>query len=224
MKSEIIRELGEGSILLPSLIREGLAANDRIKVRMSALQAAAQHAERPGTPVTDLSVESRAAGLAAAALASLIEGAHAAGDARFAAPHLAELIQDLGEDTATMIRAVAAGEPKDGEAANDARCNPRRRAAHTLPGDRDRARRGLDRAQEGRDSLHRLVMDLHKSLNHLRRGLCGGRRRRRPCVRPRSAGPRRGRSFHGRLEPDRAPEVRPSRARHDGDARWAAGS
>lgn len=47
MKSEIIRELGEGSMLLPSLIREGLAANDRIKVRMSALQAAAQHAAHP---------------------------------------------------------------------------------------------------------------------------------------------------------------------------------
>jgi pyruvate kinase len=54
MKSEIIRELGEGSILLPSLIREGLAANDRIKVRMSALQAAAQRAERPEAPIIAL--------------------------------------------------------------------------------------------------------------------------------------------------------------------------
>ena len=64
MKSEIIRELGEGSMLLPSLIREGLAANDRIKVRMSALQAAAQHAAHPEAPITDLSAESRAACLA----------------------------------------------------------------------------------------------------------------------------------------------------------------
>src|SRR5581483_11763400 len=100
MKSEIIRELCEGSMLLPSLIREGLAANDRIKVRMSALQAAAQRAARPEAPITDLSAESRAAG-----------------DARFAAPHLAELIGEIADDAATMIRSVAAGEPKEGEAA-----------------------------------------------------------------------------------------------------------
>ena len=39
MKSRIIQELGQTDILLPSLVVEGLAANDRIKVRMSALQA-----------------------------------------------------------------------------------------------------------------------------------------------------------------------------------------
>ena len=50
MKSEIIRELGQTDILLPALVAEGLAANDRIKVRMSALQAAAQHAREPAIP------------------------------------------------------------------------------------------------------------------------------------------------------------------------------
>ena len=44
MKAQIIRELGQADILLPSLVADGLAANDRIKVRMSALQQAAQHA------------------------------------------------------------------------------------------------------------------------------------------------------------------------------------
>ena len=44
MKSQIIEQLGQADILLPSLVAEGLAANDRIKVRMSALQAAANHA------------------------------------------------------------------------------------------------------------------------------------------------------------------------------------
>jgi hypothetical protein len=36
MKSQIIEQLGQADILLPSLAAEGLAANDRIKVRMSA--------------------------------------------------------------------------------------------------------------------------------------------------------------------------------------------
>ena len=76
MKSQIVEQLGEGDILLPSLVAEGLAANDRIKVRMSALQAAAHHAREPDHPATDLQVECRAAGIAPAALATLIGGAH----------------------------------------------------------------------------------------------------------------------------------------------------
>ena len=55
MKSLIIRELGQADILLPTLVMEGLAANDRIKVRMSALQAALRHAQYPDVPATDLS-------------------------------------------------------------------------------------------------------------------------------------------------------------------------
>ena len=72
MKSKIITELGQGDILLPSLVAEGLAANDRIKVHMSALQAAVEHAQQPDHPATDLSVECRAAGIAPAELAALI--------------------------------------------------------------------------------------------------------------------------------------------------------
>lgn len=49
MKTHIIEELGQGGILLPALVAEGLAANDCIKVRMSALQAAA-HGRGAATP------------------------------------------------------------------------------------------------------------------------------------------------------------------------------
>jgi hypothetical protein len=40
MKSRIVEELGQAEILLPGLVAEGLRANDRAKVRLSALQAA----------------------------------------------------------------------------------------------------------------------------------------------------------------------------------------
>jgi hypothetical protein len=59
MKSRIIEQLGRVEILLPSLVAEGLAANDRIKVRMSALQAATRRAQEPAHPATDLHVECR---------------------------------------------------------------------------------------------------------------------------------------------------------------------
>jgi hypothetical protein len=115
MKTQIIEELGEGGILLPALVTEGLAANDRIKVRMSALQAAASHAQHPDRPASELAVESHAAGIAPAAIATLIGGAHLIGASRLAAPNLAKLMKEIQDDAATMIRAVAAGAPPEGE-------------------------------------------------------------------------------------------------------------
>ncbi len=115
MKSQIIEQLGQADILLPSLVAEGLAANDRIKVRMSALQAAAHHAREPDRPATDLQVECRAAGIAPTALATLIGGAHLAGDGRIAAPNLARLMKEIHDDTTAMIRAVSAGKASEGE-------------------------------------------------------------------------------------------------------------
>ncbi|KYG21504.1 hypothetical protein SE92_15575, partial [Bradyrhizobium sp. AT1] len=79
MKTHIIEELGQGDILLPVLVAEGLAANDRIKVRMSALQAAAQRAQEPDRLVNVLSLESQTAGIAPAGIAALIGGAHLIG-------------------------------------------------------------------------------------------------------------------------------------------------
>ncbi len=122
MKSQIIEQLGQADILLPSLVAEGLAANDRIKVRMSALQAAARHTREPDQPATDLNVECRAAGIAPAALATLIGGAHLAGDGRMAAPNLARLMKEVQDDATTMIRAVSAGKSSRGRDHDCAAC------------------------------------------------------------------------------------------------------
>jgi hypothetical protein len=169
MKSQIIEELGQADILLPSLVAEGLAANDRIKVRLTALQAAAQRAREPDRPATDLAVESRAAGIAAAALATLIGGAHLAGDGRMAAPGLAGLMKEIDDDAAAMIRAVAAGNPSEGQTAT-ARLAAIRAAGLLEASDEIkivRVARLTGMAERGADSLHRLVMDLHKALNRL---------------------------------------------------------
>ena len=86
MKTRIIEHLGQADVLLPSLVAEGLAANDRIKVRMSALQAACEHARDPQRARTDLAVECHAAGLAPAGIQRLIDGAQFAADGRMTAP------------------------------------------------------------------------------------------------------------------------------------------
>lgn len=172
MKSQIIEELGQADILLPSLVAEGLAANDRIKVRMSALQAASNHAQQPDRPATDLRVECSAAGIPHAALTTLIGGAHLAGDGRMAAPNLARLMKEIHEDAAAMIRAVSAGNPSEGEALG-ARLAAIR-AAGTLEASNEiefvRIAKLTGVAPDGADSLHRLVMDMHKALNRLAAG------------------------------------------------------
>ena len=172
MKAQIVEHLGESDLLLPSLVGEGLAANDRIKARMSALQASAEHACNPGLPVIDLGAECRAAGLDASAIMSLIRGAHANVDGHLAAPALAEFIEGMVDDARTMIRAVTAGAPSEGDAAQ-ARLGAIRDAA--LPGggteiELASVARLAGLSEEGGDSLHRLVMDLHKALNQLASG------------------------------------------------------
>jgi uncharacterized protein Yka (UPF0111/DUF47 family) len=169
MKSQIIEHLGQNDILLPSLIAEGLAANDRIKVRLSALQAAAHHAREPQHPATDLNVECRAAGIAPAAVATLIGGAHLAGDGRITAPSLARLMKEMQDDAATMLRAVSTGNPAGGKAMSARLAAIRTAGLFEATNEIEIARvatlTGV--AQDGGDSLHRLVMDLHKALNRL---------------------------------------------------------
>ncbi|HEV2160302.1 hypothetical protein [Bradyrhizobium sp.] len=169
MKTQIIEELGQGDILLPALVAEGLAANDRIKVRMSALQEAAHHAQEPGRPASNLGVESQTAGIAAAGIAALIGGAHLVGKDRLAAPDLAKLMQEIADDAATMIRAVAADTASEGDKAQ-ARLDAIR-AAGLLDATGEIAMSRIARltgvAETAGDSLHRLVMDLHKQLNRL---------------------------------------------------------
>jgi len=168
MKSQIVRELGQAEILLPALVTEALAANDRIKVRMTALQAAGRHAQQPDSAVTDLAAESRGVGIAPARLAALIGGAHLTNEGRLAAPNLAELIKNMRDDAAAMIEAVSAAKAPQGETARS-RLAAIEAAGLLNPADQIELARisRLTSIAQQNDSLHRLVMDLHKELNRL---------------------------------------------------------
>jgi hypothetical protein len=138
---------------------------------MSALQAAAHRALQPDHPASDLQVECRAAGIAPAAITALIHGAHAVGEGRIAAPNLARLMKDILDDVAAMIRAVKAGEPPAGEAMS-ARLSAIQtsgllEASNEIEASRIAKLTGV--TEDDSDSLHRLVMDLHKALNRLAR-------------------------------------------------------
>ncbi len=169
MKSQIIEQLGQTDILLPSLISEGLAANDRVKARLSVLQAAARHAREPQGPRFDLAEECRAAALDPSAMEALANGAGLIAGERMTAPGLGPLQAGIWDDVEAMIHAVQAGDAPTAERA-------RQRLVALKPDAPAQAPDTLELAVVARlasvsggqgDSLHRLVMDLHKALNKL---------------------------------------------------------
>jgi uncharacterized protein Yka (UPF0111/DUF47 family) len=169
MKSEIVAELGQSELLLPALIAEGLAANNRIKARLSVLQAAARHAREPSAAALDLADECRAAGIDAVAAEALVNRSAQTAGEQMSAPGLASLGAAIWDDAATMLAAVKAGDPTEGDPA-PARLAAIRNDAHLGAGD-DVGLAEVTRLtglfDGGGDSLHRLVMDLHKALNQL---------------------------------------------------------
>jgi uncharacterized protein Yka (UPF0111/DUF47 family) len=172
MKSRIIEHLGEADILLPALVAKGLAANDRVKVHLSALQAAAEHARNPGDAAPDLAAECRNAGLDPAPVRQFIGGARMPADGRITAPHLAEIGKAILAELDVMLDAVAAGSPAEGREATDRFAGTRakeRLASLSGIGEADIAALTGISAADG-ESLHRLIMDLHKALNRLAAG------------------------------------------------------
>ena len=110
MKSEIIERLGKTEILLPSLIAEGLPANDRVKVRLERAAGRGPPRPRAQTAAFDLADECRAAGIDSDADAGAGQRREPAGRRRIAAPGLRDLGGAIWDDVDDMIRAVNAGD------------------------------------------------------------------------------------------------------------------
>jgi uncharacterized protein Yka (UPF0111/DUF47 family) len=168
MKSRIVEELGQSEILLPGLVAAGLRANDRAKVRLSALQAALQHARDPGAAPADLAAECRSAGIDAVAIKSFVAAARSGGNGFVEAPGLAKFGQALLADVEAMIEAVAAADASKGKAAEDrlAAIKTKLDLGKPVIGEAEIAEVTAVSSGE-HDSLHRFIMDLHKELNRL---------------------------------------------------------
>jgi uncharacterized protein Yka (UPF0111/DUF47 family) len=177
-KTQAVESLGQHRVMLPAGVKAALAANDRLKVYLSILQAAAAHAAHPARELPDLGQEIAAAGLDPAwlkefgATARLIDD-----DLRM--PDLPRLLKALAEDLAMMARPVLlASSASPSAPSNAAPQSPpvAERVRHWLEWLGALASDRLGGAQitalthghrGGPDSLHLLVMDLHKQLNRL---------------------------------------------------------
>lgn len=162
-KLEAVASLGQTELLRPARVRAALAANDRLKLYLSLLQAAQQRASGEGVPALDLSREFAAAGLKAGWLAELPANAFREGKLLHL-PELSRLRDCLVEDLQVMVRPVDADEALVQRVEHWcgwlAQLAPDTLSAADL--------QALTSGKRGKDySLHLLVMDLHKAINRL---------------------------------------------------------
>ena len=176
-KHEAVASLGQSSLLQPARVREALKANDRLKLGLTVLQAAAAHASTPERPSLDLAREIAAADIRPREEATWLREwpARAARHGRsLYLPEFARLTQRLAADLATMARPVL--EEVDADPEFDERVKRWDAVLRGLVSDTldDAGLASLTHGKrEAGDSLHLLVMDLHKALNRVASRIAG---------------------------------------------------
>lgn len=175
-KTKIAGELGEEMLLLPELLCDALAANDRAKYLMALLQNAKNRADAPQLGIVDLKAERLASGISDGSLDDVIAQSAKESPDHYWIPsvqHICGLLVDsVGQMLAPLrVRdggALAGSGPGESEYRN----RLTNLAANLLVDSNDRITGScIDRitsaARDGADSLHLLVMDLHKELNRI---------------------------------------------------------
>ena len=169
-KHKAVASMGQNSLLLPAWITAALLANDRLKLYLSVLQSAATHAADVQAPLPDWSAELRQHGQADLLwLGELAANAYMQ-DSLLVLPQIETLTQAMADDLETMAKPVC----EFADAHESDFCSRRGHWIGVL--ERLQAQAGLRPGDLGSlthgepargDSLHLLVMDLHKRLNAL---------------------------------------------------------
>jgi uncharacterized protein Yka (UPF0111/DUF47 family) len=168
VKSKIVEALGESDVLLPGLLSAALAANDRIKLRLSLLQDAVAHARAPSQGAPAAALDLRAAGLDAELPETALAEAKLLGPDLLFLPGAGALLAGLKRDLDAMLAPLTtAGTPE--APAFTARVQAMQ---PLLSAAADEIAPSLiatltSASREGGDKFHLLVMDLHKALNQL---------------------------------------------------------
>jgi uncharacterized protein Yka (UPF0111/DUF47 family) len=171
-KQSIVAALGEHRLALPRLLEEALAANDRVKYRLTLLQLARRHADAPDQPLPDLRAERAAARIETAELDQLPRACEPVAGEAYRLPGAAALLAAIERDVRAMLAPALLAGGRDVTALET-------RAAALLPPLAAHAD-GFGAAEldawshgdPGRgDSVHLLVMDLHKVLIRLQRSV-----------------------------------------------------
>ncbi|SKA35662.1 hypothetical protein SAMN02745126_05704 [Enhydrobacter aerosaccus] len=168
-KSQIVRLLGEGSLLLPTLLADALAANDRLKLRLTLLQEASAQARHPVHAPPSFTIERQAAGLADPQFDAMVSGARQVSGDRLQIPGAHALVHGVPDDLKTMLAPL--------EACGTDSYPEFRKRLEKLSASLPVAAHDELTAEEiqsmaaarpgGPETVHRLVMDAHKAINAL---------------------------------------------------------
>jgi uncharacterized protein Yka (UPF0111/DUF47 family) len=169
MKTQILAAIGENDLQPAAHLNAALAANDRLKYTFSLLQMALDHAGHPEQSAPTLKRERIACGVDDPALDAV------AGEARMAGkscrvPGAAKIFARIAEDMRLMAAPVLAAK----QAGTAERLNGLLAAMPSTADDMldpDAVSAMMQAGHGGADSLHRLVMDLHKQLNAMQAAL-----------------------------------------------------
>lgn len=168
-KSHILEALGEDALVLPAQLTCALSANDRAKYDFTLLQFGRAHADRPETALPDLSKERAAAGQEDAGLDTVMRSAASLGDERYRMPGAQALCERLNRAMEEMLRPLLSAELPEAESFAERlhalRETPWYEADEIMAG--PAITRLVSGNREQGDSLHLLVMDMHKALNRL---------------------------------------------------------
>jgi uncharacterized protein Yka (UPF0111/DUF47 family) len=176
-KPQIISHLGEKELLLPRLVQDALGANDRLKLCFTLLQTAERHADHPRDPSPDLLSDREAAHIDGA-LTDTVSGSRRESDGSLHLPG-AQRVREL---IVADLEAMCAPLEQAGVAeATELRDRMRRLIsdlplleADRVPGHLIARITSMARPAAGEthaDSLHALVVDMHRALNSLQASL-----------------------------------------------------
>lgn len=169
MKTQILAAIGESELRPAARLNAALAANDRVKYAFSLLQMALAHAEHPEQPAPTLKRERIACGVDDADLDAMVARSRKEGKL-CRAPGARRLLAHIAEDMRVMAAPALAEKPAAFATRLDQLLASMPAAENDLvdPG----AISAMTQAgHDGADSLHRLVMDLHKRLNAMQAAL-----------------------------------------------------
>jgi uncharacterized protein Yka (UPF0111/DUF47 family) len=171
-KQSIVAALGEHGLALPRLIEEALAANDRFKYRLTLLQVARRHADAPDQQLPDLRAERTAARIDDVVLDELPRACERGGDGVYRLPGAAALLAAAARDVRDMLAPVLLAQERDrGTLEARAATLLAPLAAHDDAFGAEELDAWSSGARDRGDSLHLLVMALHKVLNRLQRSV-----------------------------------------------------
>lgn len=174
-KRSIIEELGNNDLLLPGLVNKALIANDRIKYYFTLLQTARSKAENPNIEYPDLRVERVTAGEKNTEMDSVVDASSKLDRDVFRIPSLDIIIGSINECIESMILPFNISGKSEGELFT----GRFKKLSGSLPEsdsgsitDEDIAIITSGERDHG-DSIHILVMDMHRSLNRLQEEIAG---------------------------------------------------